>query len=567
MHPVASINPTVPLEAQLINNFEPTITYQSQASVESVTPSSLDVSRPQVGFIEGTKPRFADETSDLLRGRLLAAAIITSVLLGTAFVGNLLAMSTDLIWFRAMIVAVLVGVAFALRSTTEFTIGQLRIFEATVFGAISVQLILMMVTRLSFFAAVANATSIAAVQHAYLAAWSILVLTYGIFVPNRWQRGAIVMIPMACVPYLVLLSLRWLSRDVDEMIRSIEFTSPLPLTLVAAAVGTYGSHVINSVRREAFKARQFGQYKLGTRLGSGGMGVVHEAEHVLLKRPCAIKLIKPESEADGRAIASFEKEVKATAKLTHWNTVEIFDYGHTDDGTFYYVMELLPGMSLEELVNKHGKLAPARVAYLLRQICDALDEAHSMGLIHRDLKPANIFVSRRGRKYDVAKLLDFGLVKERNVPTGQHRGFSGTPSYMSPEQATAYDEVDGRSDIYSLGCVAYFALTGAPPFAGSSVMAIIAKHANDPVPPLSQDDHEIPADLERTVLRCLSKNRSERFANVMELASAIESCECGNQWTDQQASEWWNRQSAESLGPTKTSERQDTVDAKTTQRN
>ncbi len=217
---------------------------------------------------------------------------------------------------------------------------------------------------------------------------------------------------------------------------------------MTALVATYAVHIINSARREAFKARQFGQYRLLERLGGGGMGEVFRAEHVLLKRPCAIKLIKAANEAERHAIARFEKEVKATAKLTHWNTVEIYDYGRTDDGTFYYVMELLPGMSLEDLVEKHGPLPPARVVYLLRQVCGALQEAHLAGLIHRDIKPANIFAAQRGGVYDVAKLLDFGLVKQRanesDGETASRESVSGTPLYMSPEQASAYEEVDAQ---------------------------------------------------------------------------------------------------------------------------
>jgi len=272
------------------------------------------------------------------------------------------------------------------------------------------------------------------------------------------------------------------------------------------------------------------------------MGVVHKAEHVLLKRPCAIKLVRPESEADSRHIANFEKEVKATAKLTHWSTVENFDYGHTDDGTFYYVMELLPGMSLEELVECHGPLNPARVLCLLRQVCDALDEAHSIGLIHRDLKPANIFVSERGRKFDVAKLLDFGLVKEQHrdsANAGEQGSFSGTPLFMSPEQATAYDEVDARSDIYALGCVAYYALTGTPPFTGEDVMAVIVKHAQEEVVPPSSHVRTVPEDVERCVLRCLTKRKDNRFANVCELSEALQSCSCADDWTNTCATDWW----------------------------
>jgi serine/threonine-protein kinase len=312
--------------------------------------------------------------------------------------------------------------------------------------------------------------------------------------------------------------------------------------MVAALVAIFAAHVINSARREAFKARQFGQYRLMERLGAGGMGEVYKAEHVLLKRPCAIKLIKATSETDAAAIARFEKEVKATARLTHWNTIEIYDYGRTDDGTFYYVMELLPGMSLEDLVEKHGPLPPERVVYLLRQICGALQEAHSVGLIHRDIKPANIFVSQRGGVFDVAKLLDFGLVKEgkeKAAVGAKYGSFSGTPLYMSPEQASSYDEVDGRADIYSLGAVAYYLLTGQTPFSSKNVLELLAAHRSLQVAPPSRLNPAIPADIEQVILKCMSKSPRDRFTDADDLRKALDQCSVASQWGPEQAATWW----------------------------
>jgi serine/threonine-protein kinase len=320
---------------------------------------------------------------------------------------------------------------------------------------------------------------------------------------------------------------------------------PVPLPLVAALVGIFGTHVINAARREAYKARQFGQYRLGKRLGRGGMGEVYQAEHMLLKRPCAIKTIRRERETDVATLAQFEKEVQTTARLTHWNTVEIFDFGYTSDGTFYYVMELLPGMSLEELVDQHDPLPPARVVRLLVQVCDALREAHAIGLVHRDIKPANIFASQRGGIWDVAKLLDFGLVKVRRT-VGQDApersgAFSGTPLYMAPEQVKTYEEVDARTDIYALGGVAFFLLTGQPPFTGSSSMEIINAHATRPAVPPSQVNPNVPEDVDQIVVRCLAKRPQERFPNVMALASALATCQCAGQWTSVEAEEWWSK--------------------------
>src|SRR5262249_41007788 len=201
----------------------------------------------------------------------------------------------------------------------------------------------------------------------------------------------------------------------------------------------------------------------------GGMGEVYRAEHLLLRRPCAIKLIRPERAGDLQNLRRFEREVQAMATLTNWHTVEVYDYGHAADGTFYYVMELLPGLTLDQLVRQYGPLPPARAVHLLRQVCVALREAHAVGLIHRDIKPSNVIVGERGGLPDVAKLLDFGLVRSVGLsPSGervtQTGSVVGTPSYMSPEQASDSPEVDVRSDFYSLGAVAYFLLTGRPPF-------------------------------------------------------------------------------------------------------
>ncbi len=202
----------------------------------------------------------------------------------------------------------------------------------------------------------------------------------------------------------------------------------------------FGSHRIQVLEEQAFEAQQLGQYRLGKRLGSGGMGEVYLAEHLLLRRPCAVKLIRPEQAGDPTNLQRFEREVQAMATLTHYNTVEIYDYGHADDGTFYYVMEYLPGQNLEHLVGNHGPLPPARAIHLLRQVCRALREAHGVGLLHRDIKPSNIIACERGGVYDVVKLLDFGLVQETRLGKNddrltQHGTIIGSPPYMSPEQA------------------------------------------------------------------------------------------------------------------------------------
>src|SRR5262249_30710714 len=199
------------------------------------------------------------------------------------------------------------------------------------------------------------------------------------------------------------------------------------------------------------------------------------------KQPCAVKRIRPERAGDPKTLARFEREVQATARLKHWNTVQIYDYGHAEDGTFYYAMEYLPGLSLEALVNRSGPLPPARAIHVLRQVCAALQEAHGIGLIHRDIKPGNIIACARGGVHDVAKLLDFGLVRSVGTDSQDERltqegAVAGTPAYMSPEQAGGQEELDGRSDIYSLGAVAYYLLAGPPPVKHPQALPVLLSH-------------------------------------------------------------------------------------------
>jgi serine/threonine-protein kinase len=279
------------------------------------------------------------------------------------------------------------------------------------------------------------------------------------------------------------------------------------------------------------------------------MGEVYLAEHTLLRRPCAVKLMRPTGADGEKQVARFEREVQATATLTHPNTVEIYDYGRAEDGTFYYAMEYLPGLTLDQLTEGQGPLPPARVIHLLRQVCGALREAHGVGLIHRDVKPANIIVCNRGGVHDVVKLVDFGLVAGIEPGAGgrkltQDGAIAGTPEYMSPEQAEGAARLDGRSDVYSLGAVGYFLLTGRPPFRKATALQLLFAHVHEPVPPLAEARPGIPADLEGVVLRCLEKDRERRFLDVASLDQALAGCQRGGPWTEGQAADWWQHHGA-----------------------
>jgi eukaryotic-like serine/threonine-protein kinase len=310
-----------------------------------------------------------------------------------------------------------------------------------------------------------------------------------------------------------------------------------------SAASVAGSQPHLTSEAELPQARQLGPYRLREPIGAGAMGEVDLAEHQFLKRPCALKLIRPDRMVDPQALERFEREVRVTATLSHPNTVEIYDYGRTSDGTYYYVMEYLPGLTLAELVQQHGPLPPGRVVYLLRQVCQALREAHAVGLIHRDLKPSNIIAARRGGMDDVAKLLDFGLVLPATPAQGANLSAEGqivgTPLFMSPEQATGDRELDQRSDIYSLGAVGYYLLTGRPPFNGASGMAVLVAHARDPVVPPSLIRTGTPENLERVVLRCLAKDAADRFSDAESLERTLGECTCSGDWDPDRAARWW----------------------------
>src|SRR5262249_17160828 len=310
---------------------------------------------------------------------------------------------------------------------------------------------------------------------------AILILTYGLYVPKSWRRAALVVGPLAMLPFATLLVLYlqypeafiWLGqgwRRNPNMPRVLLLVFDALILLMLAVGATFGARTMSRLRRQVAEARQLGQYRLRRRIGTGGMGEVYLAEHQLLKRPCAVKLIRQGDATDPRALERFEREVRLTAWLSHPNTVEIYDYGRAEDGTYYYVMEYLRGLSLAELVKRRGPLSPARVVYLLRQVCGALREAHAAGLIHRDIKPSNIFAARRGGMEDVAKLLDFGLVRPtataRAADLSAEGQILGTPLFMSPEQARGGRELDERSDIYSLGAAGYYLRTCRPTVEG-----------------------------------------------------------------------------------------------------
>ncbi|WP_437188178.1 serine/threonine protein kinase [Planctomicrobium sp. SH668] len=505
------------------------------------------VSAPKVALLEGSSPDFTTETNRILNTRLRYVSMI--LFLGYfAFwlKGHLVPNATP---FEQRIVPYTVFTAvtatmgliwFRLSRNCKFAFANLRSIEILIFGLSAAQF---------FFFGLKNIRTAAALGYlpSVIASWTLLIFTYALFIPNTWKRSLWVIVPLACGPSLTLVYAFLADVNVSRLIReTTEFhhvflEAAMAMTFVTI-IATVGVKLIRGLRTEVFEAKQLGQYRLKQQLGRGGMGEVYLAEHVMLKRPCAIKIIRPEKAGDPGTLARFEQEVRSTARLTHWNTIEIFDFGRTEDGTFYYVMEYLHGMTIEQIVEMHGAMPPERVIHLLSQTCDALGEAHAEGLVHRDIKPANIFAARRGGTYDVSKLLDFGLVRDLDddvdLRLTQVGTVTGSPLYMSPEQARG-DSVDARSDIYSMGCVAYAMLTGRTPFVEDRAVKLILAHASKEVERPSKFRADIPADLESVVLRCLEKSPEDRFESASALRDALLDCRDAGKWNRHDATDWW----------------------------
>jgi eukaryotic-like serine/threonine-protein kinase len=300
------------------------------------------------------------------------------------------------------------------------------------------------------------------------------------------------------------------------------------------------------------RVRRLGSYELKERLGVGGMGEVWLASHRMLRRPAAIKLINPEALTSGtlsndQALATrFEREAQATAELHSPHTIHLYDFGQTSENTFYYVMELLDGLNLKEIVQQYGPLCPERVVHILRQVCDSLHDAHQSGLIHRDIKPANIYLCRYGHEVDFVKVLDFGLVKESSGISKEDTGLTaagiltGTPAFISPETATG-TIIDARSDIYALGCVGYWLLTGHLVFDRETPLQMVLAHVQDsPDLPSRSSELSIPPELERVIMACLAKKPAERPQSAAELAEMLSVCSGDKDWNKCKAQDWWN---------------------------
>jgi serine/threonine-protein kinase len=516
---------------------------------------SVESARPQVELIAGRRQSLTSATTRLLHARLRAVTVLLLVVFGMILVWALVNGGANelgtvhVLRNITFIRLVFLGAVLAVLSAREsYSQAFLRAVEYTLFGVLTLLWIFSRYESVVLGAQAGNVAELLLDGRTQMIGLFLLLVVHGIFIPHRWHETAKVVLTMALAPALVLVLFEIrhpeLTQQVSELTSWGYVSTNILIVLVGAVLATYASYVLNSLRKEVHDAKRYGQYQLVSKLGSGGMGEVFLAEHVLMKRPCALKLIRAAASADPSALARFEREVQATASLTHPHTIEIFDYGHTDDGTFYYVMEYLPGLSLEELLAEHGPLPPGRVIYLLRQACSALAEAHAAGLIHRDLKPGNLYISERGGMCDFVKVLDFGLVKIVEEPsaaklTADHV-VSGTPLYMAPEQALGDEKIDARSDLYALGAIAYHMLAGQPPFDDANPMAVMIAHARQEVLPISSHRVDVPDDLQQVVLRCLAKSPADRYANAKELERALAACAAADEWDARKAAVWWH---------------------------
>jgi serine/threonine-protein kinase len=397
------------------------------------------------------------------------------------------------------------------------------------------------------------------IGHLHVSWVAILILVYSMIAPSTPRRILFAALAAASMDPLAYAVAGWLGAPAPPPATVLLTSWP---TFTCAVVAMIPSYVVQRIGHRLHEAQEMGSYQLIEPLGTGGMGEVWRAEHRLLARQAAIKLVRPEvlgarTETDARlALRRFEREAQATAQLNSPHTIQLFDFGITEEGTFYYVMELLAGLDLESMVREFGPLPSERVIFLMRQACHSLADAHTRGLVHRDVKPANIYVCRMGLEYDFVKVLDFGLVKLNRLTSRDDtletldQTTTGTPAYMAPEIILGDAAVDRRADVYALGCVAYYLLTGQLVFEAEQPMQMMMQHLHaQPIPPSQRTELPIPRQLEELVMACLQKDPNHRPQDALALFRLACECRGCEGWTQERAREWWEMHMREHTGP------------------
>ena len=560
--PQSALPRTLKLRAAAPNGDPDTTDYQLSASVGSPKSTALP-SGENVQLQTPARKRYLDDaTAHLFHNRLRLCCLIAVVPMAFFFLCGL----TDFIelfgkstlgWsgvtVAGVVVLALASTAGAMFRRGPFPESWLRVLEVAIFGQLSLFFaywqfsILTASPERGFDGTRHEQAFVLAASGMSHFNWLLLIVFHAVLVPNTIARG----VGITCFMCVAALAIDGTATAIHEPItRNAGVLFSIGGTVLAAGAGLaiFGTAKTAALQREVESARaavrQMGQYRLRRKLGSGGMGEVYLAEHRLLKRPCALKRIHAKYLNNPEQLKRFEREVQATAQLRHPNTVEIYDYGIAEDGTFYYVMEYLPGLSLEDLIGRHGPQSADRVIHIARQVCGALREAHKYGLVHRDIKPSNILVFAEGSPHDQVKLVDFGLVHSLlwegspDAKITREGLIVGTPEYMSPEQASGI-AIDGRSDLFSLGSVMYYLLTGREAFHRDNPMKTLMAVVTDPLPKLGESNLFAPKELAAVLAKCTAKDPDERYATAAELEAALGACDAAGRWTEARASDWY----------------------------
>ncbi len=417
-----------------------------------------------------------------------------------------------------------------------------RFLHTIAFGTIAFNLVLVIYNRVAFHPAADPYFGV-----------SLLLFLSATFIPwrpsHQWALAALAAIWFLFLQGIVYSTVPayqtfWAELGGAEAARNHAIWGVVTIAILGGT-SAFVSHTLYTLTKTAHRAKRLGKYLIHGEIGKGGMGTVFFAQHSLMCRPTAVKVMTPGTEGARTALARFEREVKLSATLTHPNTITIYDVGRTPDHFLYYAMEYLEGLDLQQLVETYGPLSPARTVHVLKQVCGSLAEAHERNIIHRDIKPSNIFLTRRGGIYDFVKVLDFGLAKQIGSDTAtaitKTGMLFGTPRFLAPETVYGDDQVDGRADLYSLGGVAYWMLTGRPPFVSASSVEVVIDHVKTtPKPPSQVTEVPIPAELEAVVMKCLEKKPGDRYQTARQLEEALDSVSFDETWDRDRAHEWWD---------------------------
>ncbi len=417
-----------------------------------------------------------------------------------------------------------------------------RHLPVIVYGTIAANVVLLIFSQVAFRPA----------SHPYFGI-SLLLFLSAAFIPWRpgyqWALAATAALWFFMVQGILFWTLPelqafWAERGGAEAARNYTVWGGAKIAIIGGASALV-SKTLFSLSKTAHRAKRLGNYLIHEEIGRGGMGQVFYAQHSLICRPTAVKVMRQDGRDRGTALARFEREIKLSATLTHPNTITIYEVGRTPDHSLYYAMEYLEGLDLQQLVDRYGPVPPARAIHIMKQVCGSLEEAHSRDIIHRDIKPSNIFLTRRGLLYDYVKVLDFGLAKQ--IESDESSAISktgmlfGTPRYIAPETVYGNEQVDGRADLYCLGGVAYWMLTGQPPFSSQSSVEVLIDHVKTtPKRPSEVSEIAIPDELEAVVMRLLEKKPGDRYQTARELEEALGAVALDEAWSRDQAEDWWN---------------------------